>query len=71
MASEKQKAAARSNVKRAQAAAKSRQTLKRLPAGTRSALGKEANKVARPREDRDVGSLAGVTIAQAIGRIGP
>lgn len=45
MASQKQKAAARSNVKKAQAAAKNKQTLKHLPAETRSALGKEANKV--------------------------
>jgi hypothetical protein len=45
MASEKQRAAARSNVKKAQTAAKSKQTLKHLPAQTRSALGKEANMV--------------------------
>jgi hypothetical protein len=45
MASERQRAAARSNVKKAQAAAKRKQTLKHLPADTRSALGKEANKV--------------------------
>jgi hypothetical protein len=45
MASEKQRTAAQQNVKKAQAAAKSKQTLKHLSAGTRSALGKEANKV--------------------------
>ena len=45
MATEKQRAAARRNVKKAQAAAKKRQTLKNLPKSTRSALGKEANKV--------------------------
>jgi hypothetical protein len=45
MASAKQKAAARSNVKRAQSAAKSKQTLKHLSADTRAALGKEAHKV--------------------------
>ena len=45
MASERQRAAARSNVKKAQAAARGKQTLKHLPAETRSALGKEANKV--------------------------
>jgi hypothetical protein len=45
MASEKQRAAARRNVKRAQTAAKSKQTLKHLPKGTRTALGVEANKV--------------------------
>jgi len=45
MAGEKQRAAARRNVKKAQASAKSKQTLKHLPAKTRAALGKEANKV--------------------------
>lgn len=45
MASQRQKAAARSNVRKAQAAAKAKQTLKHLPSETRSALGKEANKV--------------------------
>ncbi len=45
MASEKQRAAARRNVKKAQTAAKRKQTLKHLPAQTRSALGKEANMV--------------------------
>ena len=47
MASEKQRAAARKNVKKAQAAAKSKQTLKHLPEKTRSALGEEAAKVRR------------------------
>ena len=47
MASEKQDAAARRNVKKAQAAAKRKKTLKHLPGGTRTALGKEANKVRR------------------------
>jgi hypothetical protein len=47
MASEKQKAAARRNVKKAQSAARGKQTLKHLSAGTRSALGQEANKVRR------------------------
>jgi hypothetical protein len=45
MTSESQQAAARSNVKKAQAAARRKQTLKHLPAETRSALGKEANRV--------------------------
>jgi hypothetical protein len=45
MASEKQRAAARDNVKRAQTAAKRKQTLKHLPAETRTALGREANRV--------------------------
>jgi hypothetical protein len=47
MTSEKQRAAARRNVKKAQSAAKSKQTLKHLPAVTRSALGQEAGKVRR------------------------
>jgi hypothetical protein len=45
MASEKQRAAAKRNVKRAQAGARSKQTLKHLPSKTRTALGVEANKV--------------------------
>jgi len=45
MPSQSQRTAARSNVKEAQAAARQKQTLKHLPAETRSALGKEANKV--------------------------
>jgi len=45
MASEKQRAAARKNVRKAQSAAKKKQTLKNLPKETRTALGKEANKV--------------------------
>jgi len=47
MASERQRSAARRNVKKAQAAAKSKQTLKHLPKSTRTALGVEANKVRR------------------------
>jgi hypothetical protein len=47
MATEKQRAAAKRNVKKAQAAAKSKQTLKNLPSNTRSALGKEAAAVRR------------------------
>lgn len=45
MATEKQRQAARQNVKKAQAGAKSKQTLKHLSSSTRSALGKEANAV--------------------------
>lgn len=47
MASEKQRTAARANVKKAQRAAASRQTLKHLSPETRTALGQEANKVRR------------------------
>lgn len=50
MASDKQRAAARKNIKKAQAGAKKKQTLKNLPKRTRTALGKEANKVRRGDE---------------------
>jgi hypothetical protein len=50
MATDKQRAAARRNVKKAQSGAKSKQTLKNLPASTRTALGKEAGKVRRGEE---------------------
>jgi len=45
MATAKQREAARRNVKKAQAGARSKQTLKNLPGRTRTALGKEANAV--------------------------
>src|SRR4051794_25980101 len=45
MATTKQRQAARSNVKKAQAGAKRKKTLKNLPKPTKAALGKEANKV--------------------------
>ena len=45
MATTKQRAAAKRNVKKAQAGAKSKQTLKHLSSRTRTALGKEANAV--------------------------
>jgi hypothetical protein len=47
MATTKQRTAARKNVKKAQAGAKSKQTLKNLPRSTRTALGKEAAAVRR------------------------
>jgi hypothetical protein len=47
MATQKQRQAARKNVKQAQAGAKRKQTLKNLPKSTRSALGKEAAAVRR------------------------
>lgn len=50
MATQKQRAAARKNVKKAQSAARSKQTLKNLPKRTRSALGKEASKVRKGEE---------------------
>jgi hypothetical protein len=45
MASQKQVAAARRNVNKAQSAARSKQTLKHLSEETRTAPGKEASKV--------------------------
>ena len=47
MATEKQRSAARRNVRKAQAGARSAQTLKNLPAKTHSALGKESAAVRR------------------------
>jgi hypothetical protein len=47
MATAKQRQAARSNVKKAQAGARKHQTLKNLPKSTRTALGKEASAVRR------------------------
>jgi hypothetical protein len=47
MATSKQRQAARSNVKKAQAGARQKQTLKNLPKSTRTALGKEASAVRR------------------------
>jgi hypothetical protein len=50
MATTKQRAAAQRNVKKAQAAAQDKQTLKHLPKRTRTALGKEAAAVRRGDE---------------------
>jgi hypothetical protein len=50
MATEKQRAAAKRNVRKAQAAAKKQQTLKNLPESTRTTLGKEAAAVRRGDE---------------------
>ena len=47
MPTSKQRAAARENVKKAQAGARRKQTLKNLPSETRTALGKEAAAVRR------------------------
>ena len=49
MTTRKQSAAARKNIKKAAGAAKRNQTLKNLPKRTRTALGKQANKVKRRR----------------------
>jgi hypothetical protein len=52
MASAKQRSAARRNIKKAAAAARRKRTISRLPKKTRTALGKQANKVKRQRRRR-------------------
>jgi hypothetical protein len=47
MASAKQRAAARRNIKKAAAAAQRKRTISKLPKKTRTALGKQASKVKR------------------------
>lgn len=49
MASAKQKAAAKKNIKKAAAAAKSKKTISKLPKKTKTALGKQANKVKKQK----------------------
>jgi hypothetical protein len=49
MATTRQKAAARKNIKKASASAKKKRSISQLPKGTRTALGKEANKVKRQK----------------------
>ena len=52
MASAKQRAAARRNIRKAASAAKRKRTISRLPKKTRTALGKQAAKVARQQRRR-------------------
>jgi hypothetical protein len=47
MASQKQTTAARRNIRKAATAAKRKRTISKLPKRTRTALGKQASKVAR------------------------
>jgi hypothetical protein len=49
MTTARQRTAARKNIKKAARTAKRRQTLKKLPKRTRTALGKQANKVKRAK----------------------
>jgi hypothetical protein len=49
MATTKQKTAAKKNIKKASSAAKSKRTIAKLPKKTRTALGKQANKVKRKK----------------------
>jgi hypothetical protein len=52
MASDKQRAAARRNIKKAATAAKRKHTISHLPKKTRTALGKQAAKVARQNRSK-------------------
>ena len=49
MATQRQRSAARRNVKKAAKAARRKRTIAKLPKRTRTALGKQANKVKRQR----------------------
>lgn len=49
MATEAQRTAAKKNIKKASAAAKSQKTISNLPKSIRVALGKQANKVKRDK----------------------
>jgi len=51
MATDKQRAAARQNIKKAQAAARKKRTISHLPKSTRTALGKQGAKVARSKRE--------------------
>jgi hypothetical protein len=51
MATAKQKAAARKNIKKAAAAAKRKKTIAHLPKKTRTALGKQGAKMANQKRD--------------------
>jgi hypothetical protein len=52
MASTRQKSAARRNIRKAASAAKRKRTISNLPKKTRTALGKQAAKVARQKRSR-------------------
>jgi hypothetical protein len=49
MATEKQREAARQNIRKAQAGAREKRTIANLPKETRTALGKQGAKVARQK----------------------
>jgi hypothetical protein len=59
MATEKQRSAARRNVKKAQSAARSKQTISHLSADTRSALGREGAKAAARKRGATSGTGSG------------
>jgi hypothetical protein len=52
MASARQRAAARRNIRKAASAAKRKRTISKLPKKTRTALGKQGAKVARQKRRR-------------------
>jgi len=52
MASEKQRAAARRNIRKAATAARKKRTIAHLPKSTRTALGKQAAKVAKQKRKK-------------------
>jgi hypothetical protein len=52
MASEKQRVAARRNIKKAQEAARKKRTIAHLPKSTRTALGKQGAKIAKQKRAR-------------------
>ena len=52
MPSEKQRSAARRNIRKAATAAKKRRTIAHLPKATRTALGKQAAKVAKEKRQK-------------------
>jgi hypothetical protein len=52
MASSKQRTAARRNIKKAAGVARRKRTISRLPKKTRTALGKQAAKVAKQRKKK-------------------
>jgi hypothetical protein len=52
MATEKQRAAAKQNIKKAQTAAKSKRTISHLPEETKTALGKQGAKAAAKKRSR-------------------
>src|SRR5437660_306991 len=67
MATQKQRASARRNVKKAQAAARQKRTITKLPASTRTALGREGAKAAARKRGASTGTGAGagaMTVAE-------
>lgn len=52
MPSEKQRSAARKNVRKAVSAAKNKRTIAHLPKATRTALGKQGAKVAKQKRQK-------------------